>query len=235
MDTTARSSAGSTQNVVLAAPPHAHNPGEPGAWLAAGPRARRTRGEPRALHGRLRERGLAHVVEELAAGQVTQLHVRDGARRQQADPVEGPAAEQHVAEAQVVVRAAHQSATTGEHVRWSGHGARRGQPVHALARANTYSAEQRSRSDSGAANAVWVMPSGSKMRVRKNSSRVASAHAFDQRAAQVGRHRVLPPCAGFELEWLCSQELHAAVEVVAGRREESPSSARRYSSSTGCA
>jgi hypothetical protein len=89
MNVTVRSSTGSTQNAVLAAPPHPKSPTDPGdlrRHRVDGDRADEP--EADAVEGGLAEQRAAERGEVGVPGQVVRGRVLDGARRQQAHPVE---------------------------------------------------------------------------------------------------------------------------------------------------
>ena len=109
--TTQRSSTGSIQNAVDAAPPHQNSPSEPATCVLADVGGHReAQAEADAAVGGLGEHRQRHVGQVLAAGQVVGAHQRQRLRAEQARAVQFAAAAQAFAEAQVVGGGRHQPA-----------------------------------------------------------------------------------------------------------------------------
>ena len=167
-------SAGSTQNAVLAAPPQAYSPLVESTLFFAGiVDDREAEAEADAVEGRLREERAAELLEVDAARKVVARHVANGAAAEQSDPVELALAEQHLGEPVVVGGARHETAAARQRGRRTqrevAHRVEPGRPPGAgIGRVQR--GEPVDRSGSATEKAVSGMPSGSKMRVRKNSS-----------------------------------------------------------------
>ena len=189
------SSAGSTQNAVLAAPPQPNSPPRDGApCLATGSiDDREAEAEADAVEGRLGEQRPAELLEVDAAGQVVAGHVATVREPSRRHAVELAAAEQHLREAVVVRGGRDEPAATAEQV-----GRRSAAVAHGVERTPRRSpgAGRRARRggrrrSGGTQKAVSVMPSGSKIRCARTRRATARRH-LDDPAEHVGGDRVVP-------------------------------------------
>ena len=192
----------STQNAVLAAPPHAISPSEQRFFAFTGidrrPRSR-ARTRCRRTSSRRRAAGRSRSRSWLP-GQVVLTHVVDGARAEDAHAVEHPVVEDHLREAHVVVRGADEAAASAEERRRRCAAAAERRQRHGLPRSGSGHVER-----GEAVGLLVVAPERGVAHAERRADALLdelterlTGHDLDDPTEHVGRHRVVPLRAGLE-------------------------------------
>lgn len=195
---TVRSSTGSTQNVVLAAPPQLYSPGlEMTLAFTASMGDCEPQPEPHPVEGRLGVQGTTEGGQVAMFGQVVAHHVVDGTGTEQPHALQLAASTQHLGEAVVVPGGGHHPSTAGEADRR----AERGSPADGLGSAVTAGAVEGGQpigpglvdEEPGVGH-----PQGSEDALGEEAVEALAGDHLDQPPEYVGGDRVVPFPTGVE-------------------------------------
>ncbi len=220
MNTAVTRSAGSTQNAVLAAPPHANSPALPSVWVAAGSRTTaKPSPNPVAVEGCLGEQGTAELDEIGAAGQVVARHVPHRAVTEHPHPSSVPRSSRKGREAVVVSERRRETAAAGEP-------RRRAHGVPEVAGATQARRVQRREPIrvGGHGERRLMHAEGIEHEVGERLVERLAGDDLDQAAEHVGAHRVVPLRPRLEEQRHRREVAHRGGEI--GARRNGPFVAR---------